>query len=388
MENIYFDYNATTPIDSFVLEQMEPFLRSHFGNPASFHAPGRLTQKAIKKARHSVAELLDAESDSQIVFTSGGTESINAAICSALAKNPDKTEIITSSVEHSSVKNLVKKFGKRNYRVHEVSVDGNGLLNVGDLKTKLSEKTALVTVMMSNNETGVLMPISEIAAVTEPKGIPFHVDAVQSVGKQKISAKELPADFISLAAHKFYGPKGVGALFIRDPKGFDAFVVGGSQERGNRAGTENVPGIVGLGAACDLLNSNFDKDIEKLESLRDYFEEQLEKNLKDIRINGTGNKRLANTSNVTFFGADGEALLFALDAKGIYASSGSACKSGAREPSHVLKGMGLSDEDANSSVRFSFGKFNTKNEIDRAVPILCGIVENLRKIALEEQHQH
>ncbi len=388
MKTYYFDYNATTPVASEVREAMEPFLRDYFGNPSSLHHLGKQAARAIREARKKVALLLGSRHENEIVFTSGGTESNHTAIRSALASFPAKKEIVTSSVEHSSVHNLFRYLEKEGYRVHWMKVDSQGQLDLSQLDHVLSEKTALVSVMMANNETGVLFPIAQMAEKVKARNILFHVDAVQAVGKIPIDLGNIPVDFLSLSAHKFYGPKGMGALYIRDRVPFQPWLLGGSQERGRRAGTENVAGIVGLGAACQGVQQEAKEETQSLLRLRHIFESRVKENNPDIVINASEAKRLPNTSNIQFKHADGEALLFALDQKGICASSGSACMSGSREPSRVLKAMGLSDQEANRSLRFSFGRYTKETEMEEGVHLLKEALRRLREIPLEEQHAH
>ncbi len=387
MNNVYFDYNATTPVAESVFSAMSPFYRGSFANPSSLHTQGKLVSKALRNARKQVASLFSCEPQ-EIIFTSGGTESNNAALRSVLHQNPDMREIITSSVEHSSINKLCQQLEKEGYKIHWVGVDSSGSLNVDELYEKVSDNTAAVTLMSSNNETGVLFPVEEMGEELAKRNIYFHVDAVQSVGKKPLDCSNLRISSMAASGHKFYGPKGIGILYINKKSSFHSLVFGGAQERGRRAGTENVPGIIGIGAAAELCKAEMESDMRRIHLLRDAFEEMLKKEIEDVFINGVNSQRLPNASNVGFSGIEGEALLFALDQRSICASSGSACLSGANEPSHVLKAMGLSDEDANASLRFSFGKYTTESEIDKAIPVIKEIVTNLRKLSLDEQHTH
>jgi cysteine desulfurase len=335
-----------------------------------------------------VALLLGAQDAREVIFTSGGTESNNTAIRSILAHAGPKREIVTSRVEHSSILRLFKQLGKEGYPLRFVGVDPQGRLDLEELKQTMNDQTALVSLMMSNNETGVLVPIEAAGQIVKAQGIPFHVDAVQSVGKQGIDLKQSTIDYLSLSAHKLYGPKGVGALYARQGRPYQALIFGGGQERGRRAGTENVPGIVGMGAASRYIREHLADEMVHARQLRDYFEKLVSERIPDVFVNGGEAERLPNTSNLGFEGVDGEALLFALDQKDIWVSSGSACLSGAREPSHVLKAMGRSDEQANASLRFSFGHGTQRADLDAAVQTLSQTVRELRRTDLAAQHQH
>ena len=388
MKTYYFDYNATTPLAPQVRQVMEPFLTEHFGNPSSLHTLGKQAARAVREARKKMALLLGTDHESEIIFTSGGTESNNAAIRSALASFPDKKEIVTSSVEHSSVYRVFRQLEKEGYKVHWIKVDQQGQLDFTEFDEALSERTALVSIMTANNETGAVFPTVTIAEKVKTRGILFHVDAVQSVGKIPVELKNTGIDFLSLSAHKFYGPKGVGALYVRQGTPFHPSILGGAQERGRRAGTENVAGIVGLGAACEMVFEEMETESQKLVRLRDLFERRVQEKIPDISINAQEAERLPNTSNIEFKNADGEALFFALDQKGVCASNGSACMSGSREPSRVLKALGLTDEEANTSLRFSFGRLTTEADIEEGAALLSETVQRIREIPLERQHTH
>lgn len=388
MSTYYFDTNATTPLAPEVLEAMQPFLATHFGNPSSLHQEGRIPARAIRNARRQTAGLLGARSENEIVFTSGGTESNNIALRSALANPDKKRRIVTSAVEHSSIRKLCGELRKEGYEIQEIGVDSQGGLNLRELEAALTPETALVSLMWANNETGVIFPIQKMGTVIKEKGILFHVDAVQAVGKIPLCLQDTPIDFLSLSAHKFYGPKGVGALYVRETTPYRSLIFGGSQEKGRRGGTENVAGIVGLGAACTLVRSELPSSAQKMKTLRDFFEAQVSEKIEGVTVNGKASERIANTSNLSFEGVDTEALLIALDLRGIRVSSGSACMSGSHEPSHVLKAMGRSDDEANSAIRFSFGRGNTQREIESAIPVLSETVSRLRALDLLEQHSH
>lgn len=385
METLYFDYNATTPAAPEVRQAMEPYLTGLFGNPSSFHRLGKQAALAVRDARREAVSLLGAADENEIVFTSGGTESNNTALRSALNLS-GKKEIITSQVEHSSVRKLCSQLKKENYLVREIGVDHDGNLDLEELRQALTAGTALVSLMMANNETGVIFPLEEIGKMLRERGILFHVDAVQAAGKIEINMKNLAVDFLSLSAHKFYGPKGAGVLYVRGGAPFQSLIFGGSQERGRRAGTENVPGIAGLGAAARLVRQDLEDESRRLCRLRDQFENQVLKKINAVSVNGGKAERLPNTSSLCIEGADAEAMLIRLDEKGICVSSGSACMSGSREPSHVLKAMGLSDDSANSSLRFSFGRDTKETEIDPLVEALVESVNYLRSLETKAPH--
>ncbi|MBI2167682.1 MAG: aminotransferase class V-fold PLP-dependent enzyme [Candidatus Omnitrophica bacterium] len=384
---IYFDHNATAPVRPEVLEAMAPFWREFMGNPSSIHQAGRLADKAVREARRETAHFLGAE-ESEIIFTSGGAESNNTVFRSVISTEKGKREIVTTTVEHSTVLKPVRALQEERIEVTFLPVDESGALNLEKLEESLTPETALVSVMMANNETGVLFPIEKIGRKVREKGILFHVDAVQAVGKIPVSLRSLPVDFLSLSAHKFGGPKGVGALYLRKGTPFRPLLVGGAQERGRRAGTQNVPGIAGLGAALRGLKEGMDGESQRVKDLRDDFEEKVLRKIPSVQVNGDRQNRLPNTSNLAFEDVDQEALLILLDEAGLRASQGSACFSGSPEPSHVLRAMGFSEARAKSSVRFSFGAENTREEVGVAVELLVGFVGRLRKIELEHQHPH
>ena len=385
---VYFDHNATSPVHAEVLKAMEPFWEVLYGNPSSIHRAGGEVARELRRARQRVASFLGVQDESEIIFTSGGTESNNTVFRSALWTGKGKPRIVTTSVEHSSVLKLARALQEEGVEITVVPVSEQGDLDRGKLRAAISNEVALVSVMMANNETGVIFPVEEIAREVREKGALFHVDAVQAVGKIPFSLGKLPVDFLSLSAHKFGGPKGIGALYVRKGTPFRPFVFGGGQERGRRAGTENVPGIVGLGAACDRLQKNLSQEIQKVKELRDNFEREVLGSISSVQINGNRQNRLPNTSNLAFEGVDTEALLILLDEEQVCASSGSACLSGAPEPSHVLRAMGFSNERTRSSVRFSFGAQNTQGEIRQVAKLLERFVSRLREIDLKEQHPH
>ena len=387
MPSIYLDHNATTPVLPEVLEAMQPFWVELSGNPSSIHGAGSKVTRLIRRARREVASLLGAD-EMEIVFTSGGTESNNATLRSALYTEKGKRRIVSTTVEHSSILKLSRALREEGVDVVHCPVSEEGDLDRESLRRSVTPDTALVSVMMANNETGVIFPVEEIGEEVHSKGVLFHVDAVQAVGKIPFSLKSSSIDFLSLSAHKLGGPKGAGALYVRRDVPFRPLIFGGSQERGRRAGTENVPGIIGLGRVSRWLEKYMAGEIQKVRSLRDYFEEEVLRTIPEVEVNGNRTNRLPNTSNLAFEGADSEALLILLDQEGVYASSGSACLSGSPEPSHVFRAMAFSEKRAKSSVRFSFGHPNTRAEVDQAVQVLANLVHRLREIEFKEQHPH
>ncbi len=365
-------------MDPEVLDAMMPFLTEHYGNPSSLHSAGRMPSKGLRDARRHAAKLIGALREEEIIFTSGGTESNTTAIRAALAALPERKEIITSCVEHSSVLKLCRELARQGYKVHEVSVDDQGRLETDEFFEVLSDKTALVAMMLSNNETGVHFPLELLGEKIREKGALFFVDAVQSAGKMQVNAAKLGCDFLSLSSHKLYGPKGSGILYHRKTAPFSALVWGGSQERKRRGGTENIPGIVGTGKACEIALEHLFDEQKKLNTFRNSFEESIQKKIHQVWVHGQESERLVNTSNLAFKNVDAEALLAALDQKEICVSSGSACMSGAGQPSHVIQAMGFSDEHARSTLRFSFGRFTTAEEIEVLIVELQLAIERIR----------
>lgn len=382
MHHLYFDHNATTPLDPEVFKAMQPYFLEEFGNPSSPHQKGQSAARAIREARRKVAALLGAQDESEIIFTSGGTESNNAALRAALLAT-GKKEIVTSAVEHSSIRKLCAQLSKEGFIIHEIPVDRNGILDQKALEATCTDQTALVSLMMANNETGVIFPVEEIGKKLKARGILFHVDAVQAVGKLALDLKKSSIDFLSLSGHKIYAAKGVGVLYVKRGISFQPLISGGSQERGRRAGTENVPGIVGLGKACEILRLQFSDETVRVRQLKTYFEAELTRQIPGSVITAQENERLVNTSHVCFEGIKSETLLIALDQKGIYASQGSACMSGAQETSPVLKAMGFSEEEASSAVRFSFGRWTQEAGVNLLIQELKEIVNRLRSITHE-----
>ncbi|MGF1485681.1 MAG: cysteine desulfurase NifS [Prochloraceae cyanobacterium] len=376
----YLDNNATTKIDDEVVAQMLPYLTKYYGNPSSKHQFGGQVAKAVRIARERVAALLGAKNSSEIVFTSCGTEGNNAAITSALLANPAKKQIVTTSVEHPAVLKVCQSLERRGYQVTYLSVNDRGQLNLDEVEKAITDETALVSVMYANNETGVIFPISAIGEIAKSKDAIFHVDAVQAVGKIPLNMQDSSIDLLSLSGHKIHAPKGIGALYVRRGFKFSPLIIGGSQERGRRGGTENVPGIVALGKAAELAEQNL-CNIRQERTLRDRLESKILSTIPNTAVNGDTNSRLPNTTNIGFKQVESEAILLYLERQGIYASSGSACTSGNLEPSHVLKAMKVSDSIIQGSIRFSLSKYNTVAEIDRVCLVLPNIIENLRNLS-------
>ena len=382
MRRVYLDNNATTMMREEVLEAMLPYYRDVYGNASSIHYFGRQARIAVDKARQSVAILLGAASPEEIIFTSGGTESDNFAIkgvAHALRKKGD--HIITMSIEHSAVLNSCRALEKDGYKVTYLPVDGYGLVSIDDLKNAITDKTVLISIMYANNEVGTIEPIAEIGALAKEKGICFHTDAVQAVGKIAFKVKDLPIDLLSMSSHKIYGPKGVGAIYIRKGTKIDIVMHGGHQEMGKRAGTENVGGIVGLGKAAELAEKDAIEEPKKLCQLRDYLYKEIMAKIPHVRLNGAPEKRLPNTLNVGFKYLEGESIMLNLDMEGIAVSTGSACTSGTLEPSHVLTAMGIDAADAQGSIRFSLGRDNTKEDMDYVILVLPSIIQRLRDMS-------
>jgi len=380
-KKIYVDHNATTPLDPRVLDEMLPFLRDDWGNPSSVHWAARGPKAALDQAREQVAALLNA-APLEIVFNSTGTEGDNHAIKgTALARKKKGNHIITTVVEHPAVMNTCKYLEKEGFEVTYLKVDSLGMLDLDELRAAIRPETILITIMYANNETGVIFPIPEIGEIAREKGITFHTDAVQAVGKIPIDVKTLKVDLLTLSGHKLYGPKGTGALFVRRGVRLVPLLHGGHQERNRRGGTENVAGLVGLGKACDIARETMDESVARMKALRDRLEKGLMEKIPDIKINGDPEKRLPNTANISFEYVEGESLLLNLDMRGVAASSGSACTSGSLEPSHVLLAMSLSHEMSHGSVRFSLGRHNTEEEIDYIVEIMPPIVERMRSMS-------
>lgn len=381
MKTIYLDNNATTKTDEEVVKAMIPYLSENYGNPSSIYKIGRDNRKAVEDAREKVAKLLNCDPN-EIFFTSGGSESDNTAIRGIANSYKNKgNHIITSKIEHPAVLETCKQLEKEGFEVTYINVDENGIVDIDELKKSIKSTTILITIMFANNEIGTIQPIEEIGKIAKENNIIFHTDAVQAIGSIKIDLSKLNIDSLSLSAHKFYGPKGIGALYVRKGIKFNKFINGGHQERNKRAGTENVPGIVGLAKAMELAYENLEEHNQKIRRLRDYYVEQVKEKIPYIKINGDMEKRLPGNSNISFRFIEGEGLLLNLDLKGICASSGSACTSGSLDPSHVLLAIGLPHEIAHGSLRISIGKDNTKEEIDYVVESLVEIVGRLREMS-------
>jgi cysteine desulfurase len=377
---IYLDNNATTRVAPEVVEAMLPYMTDFYGNPSSMHSFGGQVGKAVKTGREQVAALLGAD-DSEIVFTSCGTEGDNAAIRAALQAQPDKRHIITTQVEHAAILNVCKQLESQGYRVTYLSVNRQGQLDLDELDAALTGDTALVTTMYANNESGVIFPIEEIGMRAKEKGAIFHVDAVQAVGKIPLDMKSSTIDMLTLSGHKLHAPKGIGALYLRRGVRFRPLLIGGHQERGRRGGTENVPGIIGLGKAAELEMLYLEQGSKKQKKLRDKLEQILIATIPECEVNGHPTERLPNTTNIGFKYIEGEAILFHLDKHGICASSGSACTSGSLEPSHVLRAMGLPYTILHGSIRFSLSRYTTDTEIDTVIEVMPGIIERLRALS-------
>jgi len=381
LKKIYFDHNATTPVHEEVFEAMLPYLKEEWGNPSSIHWAARAPRKAVDTARERIAAFLNC-TPLEVIFTSSGTESDNHAIKGLVnAKKGKGNHIITTKVEHPAVLNTCKHLAKEGYEVTYLGVDSKGMLDIDELKDGVTDRTILITVMYANNETGVVFPVDEIAAIAREKGIAFHTDAVQAAGKVPLDMQKLNVDLLSISGHKLYGPKGMGALFARRGVRLVPLIHGGHHERNRRGGTENVAGIVGLGKACEIASRDMEREIAQLTRLRDRLEKGLIKRIEHVYVNGDRENRLPNTTNISFEFVEGESLLLNLDMKGIAASSGSACTSGSLEPSHVLMAMGMSHELSHGSVRFSLGRINTEEDVDYLIEEMPPIVDRMRSMS-------
>lgn len=381
MSNIYLDNNATTQVDPAIVEVMLPYFTEQFGNPSSMHSFGNKVGVAIKKARQQVQTLLGAEMDSEIIFTSCGTESDSTAILSALKAQPDRKEIITSTVEHPAVLTLCENLEKDGYTVHRLAVDNRGRIDLNEYKKLLSDKVAVVSVMWANNETGTLFPVEEMAVMANAAGVMFHTDAVQAVGKVPIDLKNTKIDMLSLSGHKLHAPKGVGVLYLRRGTRFRPLLRGGHQERGRRAGTENTASIVALGKACEMAMEHMEYENTMVKAMRDRLEEGVLASVSNAFVTGDIDNRLPNTANIAFEYIEGEAILMLLNKAGIAASSGSACTSGSLEPSHVMRAMGIPYTAAHGTIRFSLSRYNTMQEVEEVIAAIPPIMEKLRKLS-------
>ena len=380
MRTIYVDNNATTRVDPEVLREMLPYFSEYYGNPSSMHHFGGQVMEAVNRAREKVAHLIGAD-PSEILFTSCGTESDNTAILAAIQSYPEKRHLVTTRVEHPAVLNLCKHLMKQGYRVTELPVNREGLLDLDQLRDAVTPYTAVVSVMFANNETGVIFPVNEIAGIVKEKGSVFHCDAVQAAGKIPMDMSRNQIDLLSISGHKLHAPKGVGALYIRRGARFRPFLIGGHQEHGRRGGTENIPSIIGLGKACELAGEHLIEENTKVRALRDKLEKGLLERVPRTWLNGHPTLRLPNTTNLSFEYIEGEAILLLMSKEGIAASSGSACTSGSLEPSHVLRAMGVPFTGAHGSIRFSLSRFNTDEDIDVILEKVPAIIARLRELS-------
>ncbi|HVO66291.1 MAG TPA: cysteine desulfurase NifS [Syntrophales bacterium] len=380
MTTIYLDNNATTQVAAEVMDAMLPYFRILYGNPSSMHSFGGQVARKIREAREQAAALIGATPD-EIIFTSCGTESDNAAIRSSLAIHPDRRHILTSRVEHPAVKSLCAHLSRQGYRVTELPVDKDGLLDMNQFERSLTPDTAVVSLMWANNETGALFPVEKAAELAHDRGILFHTDAVQAVGKIPINMKSNVIDMLSISGHKLHAPKGIGILYVRRGTKFSPFLIGGHQEKERRGGTENTPSIIGLGKACELAARNMEVENTRVKKLRDKLETELLARIPNSRVNGTRLYRLPNTTNISFEFVEGEAILLLMDEFGICASSGSACTSGSLQPSHVLRAMGVPFTMAHGSIRFSLSIYNTEDEIGFVIEKLPVVIERLRGLS-------
>ena len=381
MKVIYLDNNATTRVAPAVVAEMMPYFSEAYGNPSSMHTFGGMVGKNIVKAREQVAGLIHADPE-EIIFTSCGTESDSTAIYAALQSNPKKRHIITTRVEHPAIKNLCERLAKTGYRVTWVPVDREGRLDLDYLYDHLSDDTAIISVMWANNETGVMFPMGQVARAAAEKGIVFHTDAVQAVGKVPVDVKQSGVDMLSLSGHKFHAPKGVGVLYVKKGTKFAPFLIGGHQEKGRRGGTENVASIIGIGKAAEMAGKDLESgEMERVRLLRDRLESYILENIPSTLLNGSRENRLPNTLSVSFEYVEGESILLMLDQLGICASSGSACTSGTLEPSHVLRALGVPFTAAHGSIRFSLSTYTTDEEIDYVCEQMPPLIERLRTMS-------
>lgn len=380
MMEVYLDNNATTKVDEAVFAEMRPYFCELYGNPSSMHFFGGQVQKKVDEARSRVAALLGAQPE-EIIFTACGTESDNTAINSALQTFPERRHIITTRVEHPAVLTMCRNLGKHGYRVTELNVDSEGRLDLNELKSAIDADTAIVSIMYANNETGVVFPVEEIGTIVKDKGVLFHTDAVQAVGKIPLDMARSTIDMLSLSGHKLHAPKGIGVLYLRKGVPFRPFLVGGHQEKNRRAGTESTASIIALGKACELAGEFMEDENTRVRAMRDRLEKELLSRIPNARVNGGKADRLPNTLSIAFEYVEGEAILLLLSEKGICASSGSACTSGSLEPSHVLRAMGVPFTCAHGSIRFSLSRFTTNEEIDLVIRELPPIVRRLREMS-------
>ena len=381
MADIYLDNNATTACDPRVVEAMLPYFLEQFGNPSSIHSFGNGVGRALAKARKQVQALIGAEHDSEIIFTSCGTESDNTAILSAIKCFPNRKEIITTTVEHPAILALCAQLEKEGYTIHRLGVDSHGRLDLAEYARRLTPNVAIVSIMWANNETGTLFPILEMAAMAHAAGVQFHTDAVQAVGKIPINLAASKIDMLSISGHKLHAPKGIGVLYLKRGVRFRPLLRGGHQERGRRAGTENAASVVGLGKACEMALDHIEFENREVRALRDRLEQGILARVPNCFVTGDPGNRLPNTCNIAFEYIEGEAILMLLNKQGIAASSGSACTSGSLEPSHVMRAMDIPYTAAHGTIRFSLSRFNTQAEIDRVIEAVPPIIAHLRKLS-------
>jgi cysteine desulfurase len=378
-EVIYLDNNATTQIDPAAIDEMMPFLTTAYANPSSGYQSAAQVRRAMEQARERLAATLGCK-PSEIIFTSGGTEANNAAINSAVQFEPRGKHIVTTAVEHSAVRRHVEELSKRGCEVTFLGVDEDGNLDLAELEQSIRPETAIVSIMWANNETGVVFPVEKIAEICRSRRVLFHTGAVQVVGKIALRLQDTAINFLSLSAHKFHGPKGVGALYIKGGSRFQPSLIGGSHESGRRAGTENVASIVGLGKAAERAGEKIEEEQKRVGAMRDRFEGVITQTICGATINGVHATRLSNTTSASFEGIESQAVLMLLDRSGVCCSAGSACRTGSAEASHVLKAMHLSGERARGTIRFSFGRFNSERDLDRACELVPTVLEKLRKL--------
>jgi cysteine desulfurase len=385
MKSVYLDYNSTTPIDPAVVEVMSRVMAENYGNPSSVHRIGQKAKVALEESRERIAGLIGAQ-PSEIYFTSGGTESDNLAVKgAAFARCHKGRHVITSAIEHHAVLNATEYLEREGFAITYLGCDRDGAVSPEELRKAIRPDTTVVSVMMANNETGRLLPIRELAGLCREAGVVFHTDAVQAVGKIPVDVDELGADMLSLSAHKFYGPRGIGALYIRRGTMVTPLIHGGAHEKRKRAGTENLPAIVGMATALEFACEKMNDEHRRLSELGDYFIDEITSRIDDVFLNGSRDHRIPSTVNLSFKGVEGEAILLSLDLKGVAASSGSACSSGALESSHVLKAMGVDPVLAQGSIRFSMGRLTTREDIDYTVSVLPEIIDRLRAMSAAYQ---
>ncbi len=381
MREVYLDYSATTPVKKEVLDAMIPFFTEEYGNPSSLYKKGRYAKAAISDARKKIADLIGA-TDREIIFTSGGTEADNWAVKGVAYGNKHKgNHIITTKTEHHALLHTCEHLAESGFEITYLDVDQYGMIKLEDLKKAINEKTILVSIIFANNEIGTIQPIKEIGELTKNHGVLFHTDAVQALGNTEINVKDMNIDLLSMSSHKIYGPKGIGALYINKKVKLPNYIHGGAQEYQKRAGTENVPGVIGFGKAAELAKENMEAHIKKLTELRKYFIDKIFEKIDTVSLNGHPDKRLPGNINMTFSYVEGETMLLYLDVQGISASSGSACSSSSFEASHVLKAIGIPLENALSSIRFTVGDFTTKEDLDYVIETIVTIVNKYRKIS-------